>query len=96
MFSQRPAISLCTYTDGGLLVVSGPGGRLRSGPAQVQSHTEVVMTGSGALCGYSVEFKCQSPCPAPSPLLSSPLSPSRLSSLPLLFPPLSPSVCQGW
>ena len=80
----------------GLLVVSGSDGRLRGCPAQVQTHTEVVMTGSGARCGYSVEFKCQSPCPAPSPLSRSrflSLSLSRLS--PSLFPPLLPQCLSG-
>lgn len=89
MFSQRPLISMCTFTDGGLLVISGLGGRLHSCPAQVQTHTEDVMTGSESLCGYSVEFKCQSPCPAPSPL---PLSRSlfHLSSRPLSSLPSPP------
>lgn len=89
MFSQRPLISMCTFTDGGLLVISGLGGRLHGCPAQVQTHTEDVMTGSESLCGYSVEFKCQSPCPAPSPL---PLSRSlfHLSSRPLSSLPSPP------
>lgn len=95
MFSQRAAILVCTYIDGGLLVVSGPGGWLRSGPAQVQTHTEVVLTGPEELCGYSVEFKCQSPCPAPSPpSLSLSLALSFVIS-PSLFPPLSPQCLSG-
>lgn len=87
MFSQRPLISMCTFTDGGLLVISGLGGRLHGCPAQVQTHTEDVMTGSESLCGYSVEFKCQSPCPAPSPL---PRSLFHLSSRPLSSLPSPP------
>lgn len=76
MFSQLPLIWVRTFTGGGLLVISGQGGRLHNCPAQVQTHTEAVMTGSKALCGYSVEFKCQSPNPAPSRLpLPSPRSP---------------------
>lgn len=92
-FSQQPAISACTYTDGGLLVVRGPSGRRHSGPAPVQTHAAVGTTGSKALCGYSVEFKCQSPCPVQSPPFSSLLS---FVISPSLFPPLYPSVCQGW
>lgn len=56
-FPWRRAISACTSTDGGLLVVRGPSGR-RSGPP-LQSHA----SGSKALGGSPVEFKCQSPWP---------------------------------
>lgn len=92
MFSQRPPILVCTFTDGGLLVVSGPGGRLHGCPAQAQTHTEVVMTGSEALCGYSVEFKCQSPCPAPSPFS---LSPSLVCHNSLSLPSPLPQCLSG-
>lgn len=82
-FPWRRAISACTSTDGGLLVVRGPSGR-RSGPP-LQSHA----SGSKALCGSPVEFKCQSPWPPsaisllfPPPTLSFATSPSlSLSSL---------------
>lgn len=54
-FPRRRAISACTSTNGGLLVVRGPSGR-RSGPP-LQSYA----SGSKALSGSPVEFKCQSP-----------------------------------
>lgn len=47
------AISACTLTDGGLLVVRGPSG-WQFGPP-LQSYA----SGSKALCGAPVEFKCQ-------------------------------------
>lgn len=84
---QRPAILVCADSDGGLLVVSGRGGGPPTGQTQVQTHAEVETTGSKALCGKSVEFKCQSLYRRN--LLS--LSLSRLSSLPLsslLSPPV--------
>lgn len=93
MFPQQPPILVCTYTDVGLLVVSGPGGRLRGCPGLVQTHTEVVMTESEALCGYSVEFKCQSPCPAPPSPLS--ISLSLVCHLPLSLPSPLPQCLSG-
>lgn len=85
MSPQQLAIFVCADSDGGLLVVSGRGGQPQGGQTQVQTHAEVETTGSKALCGKSVEFKCQSLYPAQPP------PPSRLSSLPL-FSLLSPPV----
>lgn len=85
----RPPILVCSSSNKGFLVVSRSKWRLCTCPAQVESNTEVVMTGSEALC--RLKFICQTPAHAPCLSLS--------LSLSLLYTTISsapPSVCQGW